>query len=128
MGLQQDIPCWEIGLLKALEHGCHCHRADVGAVLMLCSERYWKKAGILDVIDTDNAHFVGHSDSNVCEAGHEASGCEVIGADNCFRPTLKKVAEEIVIIRVAATNQILLGAEAMSNESFTIASDARKDG
>ena len=61
VGLQQNVARGQIRFFHSLQHGYHGHRADIGAILVLCGQRHRQKAGVLHVIDAYDAHLVGHT-------------------------------------------------------------------
>ena len=88
VGLEEDVAGGEIGLFEALEDGCHGDGADVCTVLMLGGEGDGEKAGVLDVVDADDADLFGDLDALIGEAGHDFGCGEVVGADDGVGATL----------------------------------------
>ena len=122
VGLQQNVARRQIRFFHPLQHRYHGHRTDIGAILVLCGQRHWQKAGILHVIDTDDAHLLGHTYTMTHQACHHSRCGEVIGTDNCvWSAILQHLLDEVRIVRVAAAYEILLKGNSIRIQSFTIA-------
>ena len=129
VGLQQDVSCGEIRILDTLQHGCHRHRTNIRAILVLGGQRDGEKTRILHVIDANDPHLLRHAHSLACKTRHH-SGCdEIVRTDDGFRPALlQELPNEIRIVRVASTNKILLEVNAAREQSFAIAGYALGNG
>lgn len=126
--LQKDVACGEVGFFQSLQHGGDGHSTDVGAVLMLRSERDREQACILDVVDADDADLFGDANSTSCETLHDAGGGDVVGADDCVGMAFfEDGLEEVRIFRVAETYEVLLRMNSAGEESLAIACDASVD-
>ncbi len=108
MRLEQDVACREIRLLQSLQHRRHRHGSDICAVLMLCGERHWEQACVLHVVDTDDTHLIGHADTAVRQASHDARSGEVVGAYDGFGSALlQHLLQKVDVIGITSAHKIL---------------------
>ncbi len=128
-GLQKNVAGGLIGPFEPLQHGCDCHGTDLGAVLMLCGEGDGQKAGVPDIVDSDDADLLGYANAVRGEAFHDLDCGDVVGADDCVgSELLEQFLDEARIFGVAAADQVLLEMDSVREESFAIACDSTDDG
>ena len=125
VGLQQNVARRQIRFLHPLQHRYHGHRTDIGAILVLRGQRHRQKAGILHVIDTYDAHLLGHTYSKTYQSCHHSCCGEVIGTDNrVWSAILHDFLDEVRIVRVAAEYKILLKGNSICIQGFTVAGNS----
>lgn len=129
VGLQQNVACGQIRFLYALQHRYHCHRTDIGTILVLGGQRHWQKAGILHVIDTYDTHLLGHAYTVTRQACHHSGRNEVIGTDNrIWFAFFQHLLDEVRILWLTTAHEILLKMNSVRKQSFSIAGDSCQNG
>ena len=125
VGLQQNVARRQIRFFHSLQHRYHGHRTDIGAILVLCSQRHRQKAGVLHVIDTDDAHLLGHTYTVTHQTCHDPRCGKVVGTDYCvWSAIFQHPLDEVRIVGVATAYEILLKRNSVRKQSLTIAGNS----
>ena len=126
LGLQQNVPCRQTGILYPLQHRYHGDRTNIGAILVLCRQRHRQKAGILHIVDTGDTYLLGHPHTLARQACDDSHRGEVVGTDNCLWPAfLQHLLDEARIVWVSTAHEILLEMNSVRKQRFTIPGDSR---